>query len=95
MVETMTVLLQRIMECEQTIRKLRGDNHRVRRSREEWKQKYRDLRWETENLRRAVTRARRQRDSWRAMVPRRKTVEWKNVHLSERDLERIRRMPVR
>jgi hypothetical protein len=102
---TVDQLVARYAAARITISRLRSDNQRVWESREEWKQKHADRWTEVQDLRRKLKRCTASRDRWRTLARKRGErrynyrrngkAPWHNVHLSERDLERILRMPPR
>jgi hypothetical protein len=89
-------LLERLYDCNPRIRTLTDQNRQLRLSRDAWKAKHRGCMWENQELRRAVKRLRAQRDRWKSgQRPYAKPPEWKNIHLSAGDLERIMGMKPR
>ena len=89
-------LLELVSQRNAENRALKQQVFQLRTSRDEWKRKHRGCMWENTELRRAVKRLRAQRDRWKSgQRPRSRPVEWKNIHLSERDLERIMGMKPR
>lgn len=94
-----------IHELTEEITRLRADNQRVWDSREEWKAKHRARETELNVLRRSVKRLRASRDEWRWRARKRGeklynyrrngAAPWHNIHLSERDVQRILEMPPR
>jgi hypothetical protein len=87
-------LLEHLSLCNQKIKRLQSENYQLRLSRDSWKQKHRGCMWENQQLRRAVKRLREQRDKWKwgSRRPYSSPPEWKNIHLSAADLERIMEM---
>jgi hypothetical protein len=89
-------LLERLHLCNTKIKRLQSENYQLRKSRDAWKVKHRGCMCENTEIRRAVKRLRAQRDRWKSgQRPRQRPAEWKNIHLSERDLERIMGMKPR
>jgi hypothetical protein len=90
-------LLERLSDCNRRIKLLTDQNRQLRLSRDAWKAKHRGCMWENQQLRRSVKRLREQRDKWKWTSRRayQHPPEWRNIHLSERDLERIMGMKPR
>jgi hypothetical protein len=90
-------LLERLSLCNAKIKRLQSENYQLRLSRDAWKAKHRGCMWENQELRRSVKRLRAQRDKWKWTNRRayQKPPEWKNIHLSAGDLERIMGMKPR
>jgi hypothetical protein len=84
---------------------LRADNQRVWESREDWKRKHAERWTEVQDIRRKLKRCTESRDRWRTEARKRGErrynyrrngrAPWHNVTLSESDVRRILRMPVR
>lgn len=89
-------LVARIGRLTSRIKVLRDDNQRLWASREEWKQKYRVCMEKNTRLRRDLSRAREQRETLRARVPRRRTRRPETgLRLTQRDIDRILSIPPR
>jgi hypothetical protein len=90
-------LLTRLSECNRRIKQLRQENYQLRLSRDAWRLKHRGCMWENQQLRRGIKRLREQRDKWKwgGRRPYQHPPEWKNIHLSPADLERIMGMKPR
>ena len=90
-------LVRHLGQCRRRLKVIRDDNQRLWQSREEWKQKHAAAMYEVHILRKALRRARAQRDMWRAKQPRPRPSRLKepNVLLTNHDLQRILEMPVR
>jgi uncharacterized coiled-coil DUF342 family protein len=90
-------LLELVSQRNAENRQLRAQVQHLRASRDAWKVKHQGCRWENQELRRSVKRLRAQRDKWKWTSRRayQKPPEWKNIHLSAGDLERIMSMKPR
>lgn len=92
---TVLELAQRLARCQNRCKVLRDDNQRLWESREEWKRKHRARGYQNTYLRRRVRLLERYVAKYRQRPVPSRPPEWKNIYLSEQDLERILRMRVR
>ena len=92
---TVLQLAQRLARCQNRCKVLRDDNQRLWESREQWKRKHRARGYQNTYLRRRVRLLERYIARYRHCPVLSRPPEWKNIHLSEQDLQRILRMPVR
>jgi hypothetical protein len=90
-------LLELVSQRNAENRALKQQVFQLRTSRDEWKAKHRGCMWENQQLRRALKMARAQRDKWKWTSRRayQQPPEWKNIHLTAGDLERIMEMKPR
>lgn len=89
-------LVRHLGSCRRRLKVIRADNQRLWQSREDWKQKHAAAMYEVHILRKALRRARAQRDMWRSRAYRpRPSKLGPNVYLSDSDLRRILSMAPR
>jgi chromosome segregation ATPase len=90
-------LLELVSQRNAENKALKQQVDQLRRSRDAWKVKHKGCMWENQQLRRAIKRLKEQRDKWKWTHRRayQRPPEWKNIHLSAADLERIMGMKPR